>query len=693
MSRAERPSRDVSSSDISVNDVSGSGIGVNGVSSNGVSSNAGRANPVGGPGHGRGRRPRARTGLTALTVVVVGLTVWASVASSGPGPAGPTARVGFGSAATDQVDPPLTPASAQASAGSTAASPGSGAGSGTPAPARQRVETPVTTSADGAVLESVVRVKVPLPSSTGPHPAACDWLSYLRYRDRGGPALSAQADRVLVAQPGILEGAGAFDSLARNTIGRAAAEGRHLEFWALDRRSNCLDDLTGLQAATAAGDHHVAVDYYYRHRPIGGRTFAGFLDDDEVSWLARVGLDQTLHDEYDLLVAELPDPQLRGQKVLCGGHSLGGVLTGLFAVHDFDGDHTTTADAGYRQCAGYFALDTTVATSMDDLNGTSPDSGSDSGSATFPFADPGDDYAATQRLLRSGIIPRTSSLPVLINAETMNLLGIAAVAALTNPDGQSDLVQSLPSSLNVDLTTRVLFSRDALTFVTGSPSVKDFRITNEAALGALMDDNSQPMAFLQTSVGMFDGGPIAQKDFPLPTDLKKLPGMDGLAPVFGTRTLATPARPHGPLYTWRNYNRIGAADDPVYRADDGTPFTGPAQEVTDVRELAASMAAHPLDFTEHYFPTKIVTDLYQLQAPELARDAVHRNGIAARPRITLLAGDGLLAGNARVAAEHHPVVAPGYQHLDVLTAARVQNGGRPEIVSTELARFAVSPPE
>lgn len=37
------------------------------------------------------------------------------------------------------------------------------------------------------------------------------------------------------------------------------------------------------------------------------------------------------------------------------------------------------------------------------------------------------------------------------------------------------------------------------------------------------------------------------------------------------------------------------------------------------------------------------------------------------------------------------MVADGYQHIDVLTAAPTQNDGRPEIVSTSLAGFARSP--
>jgi hypothetical protein len=63
------------------------------------------------------------------------------------------------------------------------------AGGPTGAPAAHaataRVETPVVSSSPvTGVTESVVRVKVPLPASVGSHPAACDWLSYLRYRER-----------------------------------------------------------------------------------------------------------------------------------------------------------------------------------------------------------------------------------------------------------------------------------------------------------------------------------------------------------------------------------------------------------------------------------------------------------------------------------------------------------------------------
>jgi hypothetical protein len=544
--------------------------------------------------------------------------------------------------------------------------------------AADRVETPVaSTSPITDVIETAVRVRVPLPASAGPHPSACDWLSYLRFRHADGPARSADADRILVAQPGILEGAGAFDSVARNTITEAARQGRHIEFWALDRRSNCLEDHTGRDAGLAAGDVHLAVDYYYRNRPVGGRTFAGFLDNSKLGWLGRVGLEQTVRDQYDLLVAELPSQALRKQKVLCGGHSLGGILTGFFAVWDFDGNHATTADAGYQQCGGYFALDTAISTSLEDLTG----------GGTI-IENPGLTYLATQAAFETGLLTRSLSLPILINAETMNLLGIAGLAAKVAPDAESDLARYLPPNGNVDTTQRILFSKNLLTFLAGTPTTEDFRMTNEAALGALLDDHSQPLAFLETSVGFFDGGRIVDKDFPLPHELQNVPGLEGLSAQFGVEPMAIPDEPRGPLYTWRDYDRIGAPDDPVYKRRNGEPFTNAGKEVTDIQELARSLAEHPLDFTEQYFPTKLMTDLFQSAAPQVSRDAVHEVGLTANPTIRLLAGDSFTDPPA---AGTQTVTMPGYQHLDVLTAAPQQNNGRQEQVSVNLARFARQP--
>ncbi|MEW2356387.1 hypothetical protein [Spirillospora sp. NPDC029432] len=547
------------------------------------------------------------------------------------------------------------------------------AGLAVPGHAATRVEAPVaTTSPVREVVESVVRLRLPLPG-TG-HPPECDWVSYLRFRHRNGPAESARADRILIAQPGVLEGAAAFDGVARNTIVEAAGKGRYVEFWALDRRSNCLEDNTGVRAGLAARDAHLAVDYYYRKKAVGGRTFAGYLSNDQVRFLQDVGIERTVRDQYELMRRELPDPAVRREKVLCGGHSLGGMVTGYFAVWDFDGNHSTTADAGYNQCSGYFALDSRIQAGGIGLERLVP-------SNVLP------EEGTTPDLIRLGlelgIIPRTLSAPAVINAETMNLLAIAGLAARNDPDGESRLSSYIPAGFNQDTTYRLLFSKDYATFLRGTPTVRDFRFSNEAALGGLMDDNSVPLGFVQTSVGFFDGGRITDKDFPLPNDLAGLPPLEPLKRLVGTGKKAIPDEPGGPLYTWRNYDRVGAPDDPVHKGRDGKPFTTASDEVTDIGQLARSLAEHPLDFTEDYFPTRLVTDI----ALGDHEDAVHAGGIAANPTILLLAGEGVLPPPEPQEGVKQ-VVAPGYQHLDVLTAAAVQNGGRPERISVELAAFA-----
>ncbi|NEA28970.1 hypothetical protein G3I70_41695 [Actinomadura bangladeshensis] len=551
-----------------------------------------------------------------------------------------------------------------------------GAASG-PVSAREadRSETPVASGSPVTdVSESAVRVKVPLPASAGPHPQACDWLSYLRFRHKDGPTASADADKILVAQPGILEGAGAFDGVARNTVSAAARSGRHIEFWALDRRSNCLEDRTGIEAGLKAKDVHLAVDYYYRQKEVDGRKFAGYQSNDQVKWLQNVGLEQTVRDQYDLMARELPDQAARKRKMLCGGHSLGGVLTAYFAEWDFDGNHATTGDAGYNQCSGYFALDTRIATGLPGMGGQVPEE-------WVPLVEFG--AGAVQAGLETGVVPRTLSAPAVINTETMNLLGIAGLAANLDPGGLSDLATYVPSSFNTDMTYRVLFSKDYPTFLKGSPTVKDFRFTNAAALGGLLDDNSEPLAFMQASVGFWDGGKIVDKEFPAPNNLDEI-GLGGLSRLLGKDKKAIPDQPGGPLYTWRNYDRVGAPDDPVRTSKDGTPFTSAGKEVTDIAELARSLSEHPLDFTEHYFPTKMITDIALAGAPGIADDAVHEDGLTANPTLNLEAGDGLGGGDPQPG----DVIAPGYQHIDVLTASAVQNDGRPEPISAGLAAFA-----
>jgi hypothetical protein len=178
-------------------------------------------------------------------------------------------------------------------------------------------ETPIASPANGPdaslVSESYVSIYAPLPASDGPHPTACDRIGYVRWRAADGPQDPSQADAIFVAQPGVLEGAGAFNQVARNTILDALQSGYHIEFWAISRRSNCLVDATGIDAAIAAHNPDLALGYYFDDTPVDGHTFARVVSEKDAAWLEHVGLAQTVQDEYSI-ISQLP-PSARQTKV------------------------------------------------------------------------------------------------------------------------------------------------------------------------------------------------------------------------------------------------------------------------------------------------------------------------------------------------------------------------------------------
>jgi hypothetical protein len=383
------------------------------------------------------------------------------------------------------------------------------------------LERPIASQAPdaGLVDESFVRVYDPLPASAPPHPTACDWITYLRFRSADGSSQAKDADAVIVAMPGFLGGASDFDQVARNTVRDAAGGGKDVEFWALDRRSNCLEDNTGLRAAARLEDPAVAYRYYWGHAQANGRRFGGFASHSDASVVTGFGLERTVRDWYTVLRTGTPSQRWRSRHVVCGGHSLGGPLTAAFAGWDFDGDPSTQRDAGYNQCAGLLGFDTSLVVGSSGGGGPSIDPVGllfDVASATgAPYID----------------------IPAL-NPETFQVPGVLGVGAFYHPQA-TELLRDLPETLNVNLAQRVLFSRDAANFATGIPSVRDFTLTNEAALGGVFDDNSAPLFFLRSSLGSLTGGPAVDKNFPVPD-----------------QTAALPGDPSTPLYSWERYSQV-----------------------------------------------------------------------------------------------------------------------------------------
>jgi hypothetical protein len=530
--------------------------------------------------------------------------------------------------------------------------------------AAERTESPVRTPAPDArvVKESYVRLHAPMPESSPEHREACDWISYLRFRHSDGPRRSPRADAVLTLMPGIFAGGGSFDQVARHTIRRAARRGRHVEVWGIERRSNCLEHHRGVRAGVRTGDPRVSFGYYFEGREVNGHTFPGFADEQDAAFLRDVGLARTIEDWHTIITREIPSRRKRQRKLICGGHSLGGPLTAALASWDFDGDPETVQDAGYKQCAAFVGLDTTVSLS-----------GSEGGGAGVGIL--------TQAAAQSGASPFVNAPP--LTPETLLAPALIGVTAFQKPDEETIVTQLIPRDPEWELTQRLLFSRNPQDFATGSPSIRDFRVSNASALAAIFDDNSSPISIFRASVGMYTGGPLVDKTFPAHDP-----------------TLAAPDEPHGPLYAWQNYSRVGANGAELELNDEGDPYTSRDSEVTDVRQLGRALYQFPANFIETYFPTRLVTEFAAMSGGDRSGDLenmVH-DGPAMRPILLVQAGD----SDSNDAPDSGPTqtgekpndkelsreaILPGYNHLDVATAAWRQNDGRPEGSSRELARF------
>lgn len=554
-----------------------------------------------------------------------------------------------------------------------------------PSGVEQRVETPWASQAAAdvprwaGVRQSLVRLRVPLSAKYPAHPDACDWIEYLRYRSDDGPADPRAADAVYVGMPGIFEGASAFDIFGRNVVSEARRSGRHVEVWGIDRRSNCLEDRTGIEAAKAARDARVAIDYYYRGREIGGRRFEDFRGTapstfridlhGKDAFQRQLGLEQTLRDYYAVIADAFPDPAERRRKVVCGGHSLGGVLTGLFAAWDFDGDRRTTDDAGVRQCAGFIALDTFVVSRADRT--VAP--------ALTGVTKPLGTLAPRQETFLS--------LPV-INPEIMALLTGAAGDAYWEGDRESTLQREIPRTPRIREALRILFSRDLAHYLrSGRPDLTDLRATSEALFGLMLDDNSYNLtAIAQVSMGFPDGGPLAPKHFPLPNQAAFIPGLQLLTGnLLGAGRLVVPTAARtpdggGPLYRWRSLG-----DVPTNR------YTNPSREVAELRQVARAFHEPPIDFVEYYFPARLQSDvtaaLIGLRGGALGRHLLHDDAAFSLPGLNLLAGGGPARAAGGVRRPGRTVLLPAYTHLDSLVAAPTQTGGADERSMVEATDF------
>jgi hypothetical protein len=513
-----------------------------------------------------------------------------------------------------------------------------------------------------AVIVEEELIYSPYPRDNGEIPAShlcgwdCDYIRFTRYRpDTAGTPQEVEA--ILVLIPGYMGGANSFDYIGRQLVSMAEADPAvgSLEVWAVDRRTNCLEDLSGMNAAEAAGDPEIAVDYYYRGLEVGGHVFGGFLGEPDVPFLSEFGLKLLMDDVRKIIEEMLPDTADPREVVFVGGHSAGGGYASYFAGWDFDGDEATEGDAGFSMCAGLIGLDGDVA----------PRSGTYIEEAEY-----------VQRLteIRSGAAPRLNLL-MGVTPEALAMFEIVGMNAHLFPDDESTLARDVPYSSDVSSLMSLLHSRDLAHYLLGTPAISDFRYTNEAVLGIFFDDNFNPVGILQTSTGFLQGGAVVEKEFP--GDLADLLGLFGIkkdgvfipwdaGPVYALGT--------GPLYAWVNFDEVGNASDPDYQDTTGAlTYTTWREEMVDIQDVAVSLYRGGTNFPEWYYTTRIGLDGQAASAPYASGYGLnffHNDRIEDLPLLNIRA------------SEHE-----GYNHQDVLFAAADRPSHRPSEVLGPMKDF------
>lgn len=469
-------------------------------------------------------------------------------------------------------------------------------------------------------------------------PEQCKDVNFLRFKTRDSSDDAAEADAAVLLVPGILEGANGFEYIGRQLVYMAKTfRDQDIEIWAMDRRANCLEDLTGMQAAEQALTVQEAEDlilgYYYFDQPVNGKHFAGFLSGRDMPFMRDFGIEQTTEDMYAVLQAMIPDTTVSRKKVFVGGHSLGGTHTSMFLAWDLDGNTTTTEDQGANMVAGAVGFDTTIGNLSDavgasaasvpvmDVQATLSDAKAAAAAEGDTAADAG--YRRILRWIETGVLPKNVDIPLVFSAEAIALPEAVGILAAKAPNVESRVLDRLPKSPVLKNLFRFFHTRDANNYAWG-PFIDDFRYTNEAMVGLMFDDHFSILSFLQTSLGHLHGGPVVTKS-PFFNLMRNIPILGDLVnAVSGPKQqhIAADAGPdrrslgQGPLYSWADMDEIGTPLDPLYTDQSSeVEYTSLTEEMVRMEDFVRALYKGETNLTEWYFPLRIMVDIDAANQP------------------------------------------------------------------------------
>ncbi len=195
-------------------------------------------------------------------------------------------------------------------------------------------EVPASIEIEPGIVRELITMEgfdaPPNPTTSSDTPAELDRARFVRYR----ASTATEPRAVVIAMPGIFGGAGSFEPLARSLVRRSIAGAAPIEVWAIDRRSNGLEDLRGLDAAEAESNADIARGYYFGRDTVGGEAFGGFVAQDGVAYMSEWGL-TTHFGDLRAMIERVPEAARRGHVFLLG-HSLGASMTETFGAWVFE---------------------------------------------------------------------------------------------------------------------------------------------------------------------------------------------------------------------------------------------------------------------------------------------------------------------------------------------------------------------
>lgn len=542
---------------------------------------------------------------------------------------------------------------------------------------------------DPIVLLEQQELYAPREAQVNPPPSELNWIRYFRYRLQTESGKRRSPDIVLLFTPGLTCGANVYYHFGHELLKMAFNRRQAwFELLVVERRSNQLEDTRGMEFAEQLRDTQIARDYYWNGKVIDGQKFAGFLTDKDVPYLAEFGLEAALDDVYRVLLAEVPDRQDRQNKVFVGGHSQAGTTTAFFAGWDFDRNPSTLEDAGYQNAAGYVALDCRI-----DIQGN----GETDRARVVPLDFDVDmlTEARYSRLLRRML--RGDGRVMLpfedegLSREIFLVMELLAMEADFAPEKESSLLEETPLTDGTHQLLRVLHSKNLLNFVGVGPSITDFRYTNEALFGVILDNNFMPFDGVKTAIGFLDGGKISPKRFPYPKAISKIPFIDSIFGrmmdddgLFIADDSGSLFRPK-PLYRWRHFDEIGSKlEDRLMSPDGRVTFTSVIEEVSDLHDYTKLFYKGSGNFLEWYYPLRFLMDLIAGKkgfGPKFGLHYFHGEHTDDLPRITLLGSVGTgRPGKTDAVGPNELYFLEGYNHIDLLVAS----ASRPDIRENEV---------